>query len=62
MKRLFYVDYKAGPGDTFGVFVDPVVAESTLRKAGRSLATHTIRKTEVGYIVTDTGYDKGATL
>jgi hypothetical protein len=56
MTRLFYVNRDARPGETFGVFADPQAAERALRSCGRSLSTHTICKSEVGYVVLYRGY------
>ena len=43
-------------GDVFGVFATYDAAILTMQRMGRSVNTHTIRKTAIGYIVTHRGY------
>jgi len=54
--RHCYIDHQAGLGDTFGVFADLDAVIAALRACGRSLATHTVRRTECGFICTVKGY------
>jgi len=56
MPRAYYVNRNARVGETFGLFADFESALGSLRHFARNLSTHTIRRTDAGFLVSVRGY------
>lgn len=52
MNPTVYLNRDPRPGEVFGVFADRDAAARALRQALRSTSTHTIVRTQIGYVVT----------